>query len=71
MSERGCTIPDCGGKHYAHGYCKHHYDCNGPSVDERMRKPLKSDNLRLPDISGALEANLVSLIRPLPGRGKS
>ena len=75
MSERGCSIPDCGNKHHARGYCHSHSsqmykDGEIELLDSVMRKPLKSNSLRLPDLSPSQEANLCALIRSLPGKGK-
>jgi hypothetical protein len=67
MSERGCMIPDCEGKFFAKGRCQKHYQ------EERYYRPrpaLNSKDLRWPDLSPSQEANLCSLIRSLPGRGK-
>lgn len=71
---RMCSVPDCGGKHQARGFCKPHYNewyqrsMGYERVDERMNKPLRSDNLRLPDITAGMEGNLISLVRALPGK---
>lgn len=62
-----CSMTGCDGPHYGLGRCEWHYNKMNQG-EHILRKALKSDNLCLANMSPALESNLISLVRALPGK---
>jgi len=57
-----CRVQSCKRKFFAKGRCQKHYQ---EQRYYKPRPPLKSDNLRWPDLTGSQEHNLCALVRGL------
>jgi hypothetical protein len=76
---RLCSVKGCGLKHYAKGWCRAHYDRVKRTGNAGralighafFNRTLRSDNLRRPELSEGLMANLISWFRLIPSKGKA